>query len=309
MIQCIYYEASRILSKVVNNLDQVTVLLCAPTGVSALNIGASTIHSTCSIRTDAKFPPYQPLAEDKMNTLRSKYGNLQIVIIDEISMVDHKLLCYIHGRLRQIKGSNMNQLFGNICVICFGDMHQLKPVKSTSLCYENSIVDLWNGNFKIVYLEEIMRQRNDLEFAQLLNRIRSRKRRDAMLPADIELLQSRVTGEMNDSLHIFSTNAKVDEHNSKMLMETCPDFISIPAEDYSKDAKTGKMTKKENCVKQADTALPSLLLTGLHARVMLIVNLDVSAGLINGSFGKVTYMEKDDKINLLKSLLSLIMRK
>ena len=59
LIKSIYYEASRIFAKSVDSLDEITVLLCAPTGVSAFNIGASTIHSTSSIKTNSALP-YQP---------------------------------------------------------------------------------------------------------------------------------------------------------------------------------------------------------------------------------------------------------
>lgn len=91
MIKCIHYEASRILAPTLPNPDDISVLLTAPTGVAAFNINASTIHSAFSINVEAKLP-YQPLGDDKINTLRSKFGALQILVIDEISMVDHKLL-------------------------------------------------------------------------------------------------------------------------------------------------------------------------------------------------------------------------
>ncbi|XP_070540155.1 uncharacterized protein [Ptychodera flava] len=102
LIKAVYYEATRILARILPNPDDVSVLLTAPTGVAAFNINANTIHSTFSIAIDAQLP-YQPLGEEKINTLRSKLSSLQILIIDEISMVDKKLLGYVHGRLRQIK--------------------------------------------------------------------------------------------------------------------------------------------------------------------------------------------------------------
>ncbi|XP_038063129.1 uncharacterized protein LOC119733831 [Patiria miniata] len=60
LIKCVYYEATRLFSKMNHNPDNVSVLITAPTGVAAFNINGSTIHSALSIPTDARLP-YQPL--------------------------------------------------------------------------------------------------------------------------------------------------------------------------------------------------------------------------------------------------------
>ena len=51
------------------------------------------------------------LCDEKVNTLRMIMENLHILIIDEVTMVDHCLLAYVHGRLRQIKQT------GDICCL------------------------------------------------------------------------------------------------------------------------------------------------------------------------------------------------
>lgn len=80
LIKAIYYEASRLLSQIAENPDDLTVLLTASTGVAAYNIGARTIHNTFSIGANIRFP-YQPLSDEKVNTLRTTMGNLQILIM------------------------------------------------------------------------------------------------------------------------------------------------------------------------------------------------------------------------------------
>lgn len=47
--------------------------------------------------------PYEPLKEQSLSQIRAKLENLQILVIDEVSMVYKKLLYYIHERLVQIK--------------------------------------------------------------------------------------------------------------------------------------------------------------------------------------------------------------
>lgn len=96
LIKAIYYESTRILKRLhPDQPDATTVVLTAPTGVAAYNINANTIHNTFSIGTDLSLP-IKNLTEEKINSLRAKLGNLEILIIDEISMVDHRLLTYVH---------------------------------------------------------------------------------------------------------------------------------------------------------------------------------------------------------------------
>ena len=107
--------------------EDVTVLLTAPTGVAAFNIQGMTVHSALLLST-SKFST-QPLAQDKLNTLRTKLSNLQLLlIIDEISMVGSNMLLQIHKRLQQLKGKGDHTTFGDISILAGGDLYQLRPV-------------------------------------------------------------------------------------------------------------------------------------------------------------------------------------
>ena len=119
--------------------------------VAAFNINGLTIHSALSITTDMSLP-YKPLGEEKICTLRNKLDQLQILIIDEISMVDQKMFCYIHERLRQIKQTRSQCAFGNVSVVAVGDFYQLPPVKGKSLHHYAVESSLWHDNFKKVEL-------------------------------------------------------------------------------------------------------------------------------------------------------------
>ncbi|XP_072562264.1 uncharacterized protein [Paramormyrops kingsleyae] len=289
LIKAIQYEAARILRQLSHNPDETHVLLTAPTGVSAYNIKAATIHTCFHIATDVKLP-YEPLGDEKINSLRAELGNLQILIIDEISMVDHKLLAYIHGRLRQIKQIGDYSAFGNVSIIAVGDFYQLCPVKGKALYTEGKGVNLWQNHFAMVELTEIMRQK-DMEFAQLLNRLRKRKRGDAMLEEDIAMLKQCVTGEGQDStgLHIYATNNEVDQQNYHMLRKICSDHVIIHAQDFERVAATGRLERKHgHHANVQKTCLPESLHVGVNARVMLLKNIDVSDGLVNGAFGTVS---------------------
>ncbi|XP_043953976.1 uncharacterized protein LOC122820538 [Gambusia affinis] len=293
LIKAIEYESKRLLSTVCQSPDNTCVLLTAPTGIAAYNLEATTIHTTFSIGKDVRLP-YTPLSEDKLNSLRVKYCDLQLLIIDEISMVDHNLLSYVHGRLRQIKQSVKS--YGNISVIVVGDMYQLPPVKGKPLYSDGVATNIWSDLFKIVELTEIVRQK-DAVFSQLLNRMRTRSKGTPILADDLQILKRCETGEVSSALHIFATNKQVNEHNIHRLYETCPEFLTIGAQDYVNDKKTGKLRLLEgHHAKASNTCLSEVLLLGNGARVMLCKNVDVSDGLVNGVCGTVTEIlipEKD----------------
>ncbi|XP_006824386.2 uncharacterized protein LOC100379079 [Saccoglossus kowalevskii] len=289
LIKALYYEASRILSRVLPNPDNISVLLTAPTGVAAFNIDATTIHSTFSIAIDAKLP-YQPLGEEKINTLRTKLGSLQILIIDEISMVDKKLLAYIHGRLRQIKQSGDYSPFGGVSVVAVGDFYQLPPVKGKALYFNNEGVDLWNDYFSIAELSDIVRQ-EDYAFAETLNVIRSKKKSDDLDTSAVNMLRQCETGEDGNGIHIFATNKEVNECNVMKLQSSCTDPITIKAQDFCRDPKTKKLVRQNSQHKKIyNTNLANTVTLAVGARVMLTKNIDVSDGLVNGVFGTVSYI-------------------
>ena len=184
-------------------------------------------------------------------------------------MVDHKLLAYIHGHLRQIKQS------GNFAVDSVG---------------------LWT-QFQIVELKTIVRQK--YVFAELLNRVRCRSEGNPMLDSDIQLLKHCETGEDSSDFHIFPTNKQVSCHNIQQLFKSCPEYVQIEAKDFVNSKTTGKLVLKEgHHTKTYNTSLDQTLVLGVGARVMLLKNLDVDDGLVNGVCGTVThvvYPDNDDK--------------
>ncbi|CAJ1060221.1 uncharacterized protein LOC121898666 isoform X1 [Xyrichtys novacula] len=287
LIRAIQYEATRLLSPMCRQPDNISILLTAPTGIAAYNLHATTLHSTFSIGKDVRLP-YVPIGEEKLNTLRMKYCDLQILIIDEISMVDHNMLTYVHGRLRQIKQTGIHTPFGNVSVMAVGDFYQLPPVKGKPLYMEPLGVDLWSTHFKVVKLTKVIRQ-TDEDFAGLLNRVRTHPKDSDMLQSDITTLKQRETGEECSGLHIFATNSQVNEHNFEQLQRTCPDYHVIQAQDYINNSKTGKLElKKGYHTLTYNTCLDAKLLLGTGSRVMLTKNLDLADGLVNGACGTVT---------------------
>ena len=121
IIRALLYEATKLLRPTCPKPDDITVLLVAPTGTAAFNVGGRTIHSAFSIPATGMSHKYIPLGDDLITTLRAKYEHLQLVIIDEISMVSKRMLNYVSGRLDQIKRNSSSAWIGGCeCISCGG---------------------------------------------------------------------------------------------------------------------------------------------------------------------------------------------
>jgi hypothetical protein len=127
LITAIYQMAIRILQRSGEDPDIIHALLTAPTGTAAFNISGITLHSAflLPLTQKRKGQPqsYRKLADATRNTLRTRLESLDLLIIDEISMVGPDTLLDIHNRLCEIKASS--KLFGGISVVTFGDLYQL----------------------------------------------------------------------------------------------------------------------------------------------------------------------------------------
>lgn len=306
LIKAIHYESSRLLSRIVSGPEKVSVLLAAFTGTAAFNIGGNTLHHLFSLTKFLPLP-YEPLGEQKLCELRVKLADVQILIIDEISMVYKRLLYYVHERLVQIK--KCKQPFGGICVIAVGNFYQLPPVKQRKdeRLYEQNMsypMDYWLNLFKMIELKEIMRQRDDLSFAMVLNSFRTREKKENLTEEQTNLLLECIREGPIDALHVFSTNAEVNTYNLTMLRRSCKDLIEIDSLDYNKDKTSGKLMMRNKPLTQSKSdGLPTTLILSINARVMLTRNCNVEDGLVNGVMGHISKFVFDENCgNVVKAV-------
>ena len=276
--------------------DDVTVLLTAPTGVAAFNIQGMTLHSALLLSTSKCSS--LPLTQDKLNTLRTKLSNLQLLIIDEVSMVGSNMLLQIHKRLQQLKGSKDDVTFGNVSILAVGDFFQLQPVAQSYAFQEVSNMyarlhgsgSLWIDEFQMIELDEIMRQRGDKKFAEMLCRVR----KNECTSEDLHLLESRLIQDddpeyPHSALHVYRLNRDVDEDNIKKLNSLAPkdQQVTVVAIDNTKEKNTRQLNMTMPKSRANTGGLVSELHLAVEAKVMLTVNVDVSDGLVNGARGTV----------------------
>lgn len=107
------------------NPDNIKVLKAPPTGKATFNIKGKTLHSAFKIPVNRGFS-YCTLDRDRLNTIRTQLWKLQVIFIDEISMVGSGMFNFLNLRLQQI--TDTNRPFGDLSIIAVGDLYQLQPV-------------------------------------------------------------------------------------------------------------------------------------------------------------------------------------
>ncbi|XP_071480520.1 uncharacterized protein [Diadema antillarum] len=268
------------------------ILVCAPTGAAAYNIAGHTCHAAFKLPIQKrKDDDYIPLSTEKLASMKEALQDTKVVIIDEMSMVSADMLLTIHRRLCDVMGSN--EPFGGVSILAVGDLMQLPAVAQRPIYMppDDEIAaeygSLWTSHFKVIELTEIQRQKDDQDFAHLLNRVRIGKQTEK----DIAVLQSRQTSKSAteypvDVIHMFVSNRMKDEHNSRMLEKLPSQKFSFMAVDSKRDVQTQRIETPQFC--QNAGGLSAQLTVGVGARVVLTKNIDVSDGLVNSAAGTVT---------------------
>jgi len=101
------------------NPDNIKVLTVAPTGKAAFNISGNTLHSAFKIPANRGFE-YCTLDRDRLNTIRAQLRKLEVIFIDEISMVGSGTFTFLNLHLQQIMGTP--KPFGGVNLITVGDL-------------------------------------------------------------------------------------------------------------------------------------------------------------------------------------------
>ena len=283
---------TKILRKPGDDPDHPYVLKLAQTGTAATIIDGMTINSAFNIKFGTKV---QSIGDKAREQFRSSLENLQVVIIDEYSLVKSDMLYQIDHRLQEIKMKE-NIPFGGCAVLMFGDILQIKPVQAPYIFQapqnpnlENSfLIEPLFEKFKVVNLTKNHRQGEDKEYGDMLARFKVGNVTDE----DINKLKSKVMKEddprlLSEGLYVTATNQVVNQINEKKLNELSGDLYSFNAiiRNYSTSDRRPPQNNKGEI---NNTPLQDCLKLKRGAPVMLTVNLDVTDGLVNGARGVVS---------------------
>ena len=297
------------------NPEKPTALLTAMTGTAAFNIGGSTLHSVLLMYQNI-------LPKEKACILQSQLHQLELLTVDEFSMMGSQMLslmnrrcCFIKQNTKEAEVQQQDlRNFGNINILLVGDPYQLPAVRQTPIYRPPPIKKLedfqepiWR-EFKLHELTQIMRQK-DHQFADLLSRVRV----EAPSPNsnDDLVLQSReLTVTFDDPeyprnvLHVFAQNDAANFHNELMLTLIKDRSLYTCEANDSVDSAYGRQPMFPE--KASETGnLQKCFKVKVGARVVLTNNLDVSDGMTNGAYGTVTcvVLNKDPGREQVRTIL------
>lgn len=258
---------------------QKKVVVLAPTGVAALNVNGETIHS---------FFGFKPgITIKKVDKLKRKnsgiYQEIDVIIIDEISMVRADLLDCVNLFLR-LKGRDSSRAFGGVQMIFIGDLYQLPPVvkdeekEMMRMHYESpyffdaKVFEYFSMEF--IELGKIYRQ-EDENFISLLNSIRNNSISYKQIATLNERLGFEFTKELEKgfAVHLTTTNKMALEINNERLNELGAEVATYQAQVSGDFNDKSYPTDYE-------------LKVGRGAQIMMLNN-DSSGRWVNGSVGKI----------------------
>jgi len=217
------------------------MIVTAPTGVAAINAGGVTLHSFFQM-------PFGPFVPGSESTVRHKFSkekvniikSLDLLVIDEISMVRADLLDGIDAVLRRYRRSNLP--FGGVQLLLIGDLHQLSPVvkdvdwRILGQYYDSPYFFSCNSRRQTelisIELQHIYRQ-EDGHFIQLLNRVRDNKLDQATLASlNVRHIKGFADADHDGEGYITlcTHNSNADAINSSRLKTLTPKTHRFDAE-------------------------------------------------------------------------------
>lgn len=250
------------------------VALTSLTGISSEIIGGQTLHSYLGIKlgTGSFEKIYKMISE--CSSIKYRWKRLDILIVDEISMLSLELFEKLERLARELRGNASP--FGGIQLVFSGDFLQLPTVLNNFFCFESN---LWNICIKkTIYLTQIIRQK-DLLFSNILNKVRI-----GQLDNDCKkILSLRELKYISDNglipTMIYSTNDKVDKMNKKY-------YDKLDSKEYCYNINfvfKCKIYNKEKYEKLS--RFPTEIKLKVGAQVIFLINKD---SLVNGSRGVIT---------------------
>ena len=218
--------------------------VCAPTGVAALNVSGQTIHSLFGLPLGLLGT--EDVARHLGRRSREVLRSIEMLVIDEISMVSADLLDAMNRMLIAARGKNRGP-FGGVQVVMFGDPYQLAPVPPSDPAERGWLAENYQSNWffdahvwrdadlERYELNEIFRQ-HDEGFKTILNAIRDGSCTQDMLD-EINQSGNRFPPH-DDVIRLCTVNSTVDNINSTRLSKLTTPIKSFEAKFATGDAQT-----------------------------------------------------------------------
>ncbi|XP_045500625.1 ATP-dependent DNA helicase PIF1 [Colias croceus] len=273
---------SYLLKRIVAALPPDVTMPTASTGVAACHIGGTTLHAFAGIGDGSG--TVEKLCEKalKLPLVAQKWRKCKHLIIDEISMVDGAYFEKLEAVARHVRRND--KPFGGIQLILCGDFLQLPPVvdktkAAKKFCFQTSC---WEKCIDLCFeLKEVHRQ-TDQEFISILNSIRIGRVTKEISERLVQTARQKI-----ESDGILATRLCSHTNDSKMINNS-------KLRDLEGEEKVYSAQDSDSATSLLDmqTIAPAKLVLKVGAQVMLLKNINVNAGLVNGARGVVVKFDE-----------------
>lgn len=276
---------SFLLKRIISELPPGVTTATASTGVAACHIGGITLHQFAGIGlgTGTEERCCQMAARPAVATVwrRTKY-----LIIDEISMVDGEYFEKIEAVARHVRKND--RPFGGIQLILCGDFFQLPPVnklnETKKFCFQSKAWEKCvHFNFE---LQRVHRQK-DPQFVKVLNSLRIGRVTD-----EITTILKSTSSQKIEKDGILATRLCSHVNEANEINESQLGRLNGASKTYVAQDSDDSMTK----TLEQQLPVPGKLTLKVGAQVMLLKNLNISNGLVNGARGVVTKFEEETPV-------------
>jgi ATP-dependent DNA helicase PIF1 len=284
------------------------VAVTATTGTAAVLLNGTTLFSYLGIGLGTQTADLMIIQLQKKKNYLKRWIELDVLIIDEISMLSPELFDKLEVVARSLRRDS--RPFGGIQLILSGDFFQLPNISQRDLfCFDATS---WSSCIqKVIDLDFNFRQEEDDIFQQCLSDLRYGK----LQAKTIDALKKRENVELKNEYgilptKIYSLNVSVDEENESQINRLNELHEGLEFYRYEIDIETTrKVDMLEEKMKKVCNA-PFVLELCVGAQVMLLFNMDIESKLVNGSRGVIIGFENNNpRVRFLSGMVRTITRK
>lgn len=267
----------------------VKVAVTASTGIAATHIGGMTIHAWSGIGARDQLSAYDVEQITTKEKIMRRVKKAQVLVIDEISMLDGKLVDMVNIVCKTVRQST--EAFGGIQVIFVGDFFQLPPVTRNGDVMRYAFESRgWDDARPLMcYLTDQYRQEDEM----LLGLLKS-VRKNEVEEEHFTLLeeQKEIAYEGIEPTKLYTHNADVDAVNAGKLK-------ALPGKSRS-FKMSGKGSKQMQAGLAKNCLSPEVLELKEEAMVMCTKN-NFEQGYVNGTLGRVVDFNIEDGLPVIET--------
>lgn len=268
------------------------LLICSSTGIAAINVGGSTVHSQFNLEPKTYLPDDQEIKQyDQYSKEYKLIKETNAIIIDEVSMLRSDILEAVDKYLR-INGGNFQKPFGGKQIIFVGDVFQLPPVVINNPFNLHVFREKYKSQYffhapayrrlnpKYHEFKVSHRQDKDKEFVELLDSIRlCEKKPEVLAKLNTRYIPGYVPRSDEFVITLATTNRTADKENDRRLAE-------LPFTTFYFNGEIS------GTFEESSLPVNRQLILKKNAQIIFMKN-DMARNWVNGTIARIAFISQD----------------